>query len=53
MSLEIIFFQEKLFNFVFFSFLVYLLPGFIIERSHDTLSVFEEGAFEHILRAKV
>ena len=30
-----------------------LLPGFIIERSHNTLEVFEKGAIERILSSKV
>ena len=34
------------------SFFFYLLPSFINERSHDTLSVFKGGALEHILRAE-
>ena len=54
MSLEINFFEQKqvLHNFAYFSFLSNLL-FFINERPHNTLSVFDEGAIEHILEAKV
>ena len=55
MSLEIIFFEKKtnITLICFFFYFVYLLPGFINERSNNTLSVFEESAIEHILSAKV
>ena len=56
MSWELIFFSKKklvLINLAFFSFFVYLLSGFINERSHNTLLVFREGAMELILMAKV
>ena len=55
MSWEIILFREKdkYYLVLIFFFFVYLLPDFINERSHNTLSVFEEGAIKHILRAKV
>ena len=55
MSLEVIFFRKKKqVLFIFASlFFVYLLPGFINEKSNNTLSVFRDGEIEHILRAKV
>ena len=54
MSLEINFFRKKnKFYFILLFFFVYLLPGFINERSYNTLSVFEKGAIEHFLRAKL
>ena len=34
-------------------FFVYLLPGLTNEMPHTTLSLFEEGAIEYILRAKI
>ena len=49
------FFEKKkqlLINFGFFLFCL-LASWFHKERSHNKLSVFEEGAIEHILRAKV
>ena len=50
---EVILFRKKTtLNFALF-FFVYLFPGFINKRSHNTVVVFEEGAIEHILRAKV
>ena len=54
-SLEIFFFRKrkKLLNFTSFLFFVGLLLGVINERSHNALSVFKEGAREHILRTKV
>ena len=51
MFLEIIFFEIK-YYLVLRSF-VYLLPSFVNEMAHNTLPVFDEGAIEHILRAKV
>ena len=42
-----------LFNFAFFPFFVYLLTSFIQEKSHNNLSVFEEGAIKHSLGAKL
>ena len=56
MSLEIFFFRKKnkyylILPSVFF--FVYLLPGFTDKMSHNTLLMFEEGAIEYILRAKV
>ena len=52
-SLEIIFLKYKqVLNFAFF-FFVYLLSGFISERSHNAFSLFEEGAIEHILSVKL
>ena len=53
MSLEVIFFRKKNKFYLMLPFFVFLLPVFIIERSHNTLSVFAEGAMEQILRAKV
>ena len=52
MSWELIFFRKKqvLLDLAFF---VYLLSGFINERSHNKLLVFGEGAMELILMAKV
>ena len=51
MSLEINFFEKKqvLYNFAFFFFFVQLLLIFINERTHNTLSVFDEGAIKHTL----
>ena len=52
-----IFFFEKrnktFTQFFIFFFFNYLLHSRINERSHTTLSVYEEGAIEHILRAKI
>ena len=56
MSLEINFFQKKkqvLYNFAFFSFLSNCCFFFTNKLPHNTLLVFDEGALEHILRAKV
>ena len=55
MSLEIIYFRKKQvkLNFAFFFFFVYLLPGFINERSNNSLWMFKERAIDCILRAKV
>ena len=49
------FFEKKtiIIQFYFFSIVVYLVSSFINQTSHKALSVFEECAFEHILRAKV
>ena len=55
MSLELFFFRKKkqlLLNFAFF-FFVYLLPGFINETSHNTLSVLKEGGIEHMFKGKI
>ena len=48
-------FEKKhvLHNFAFFSFFFYLLLIFINKRPHNTFLVFDEGAIEHILGAKV
>ena len=51
-----IFFEKKLNCYLFlhlFSISVYLLPSFINERSHNTLSMVAESAIEHILIAIV
>ena len=53
MSLEF-FFRKKIsvtYFCILFSIFVYLLPCFINESSHNTLSVFAESAIEHILMA--
>ena len=53
-SLEI--FQKKMRNTQFcllFFFFVFLLTGSIKARSHNTLSVFDDGAIEKNLRAKL
>ena len=42
--------KQVLHNFAFF---VFLLLIFINERPNNTLSLFDEGAIEHILGAKV
>ena len=55
MSFEI-FFSKKikvLLNFAFFFIFIYLLPSFIDESLHNTLSVLAESAIEHILMAIV
>ena len=54
MSSEIIFFRKKnkYYLIAFFFLFAFLVPSFINERSYNTLSVFEKGAVEHILRAK-
>ena len=56
MTFDIILFRKKsklLHTFALSSFFVYLLPSLIINWPHNTLSVFEEGAIEYILRAKI
>ena len=53
MTLEKILFRKKTSITVFcFLPLVYLLPSFINERTHNTLLVVHEGAVKHILRNK-
>ena len=60
MTLDVILFRKKkskvLNTFKFFCpflFFGYLLPRLTDEWPHNTLSVFEEGAIEYILRAKI
>ena len=56
MTLDIILFRKKNQNYYIllpFSFFVYLLPSLTNKWLHNTLSVFEEGAIEYNLRAKI
>ena len=56
MSMEIILFFSKKKTSLFFQicfFFVDFLPDFITEKSHNTISVFEDGSIKQILRAKV
>ena len=57
LTLEVILFGKKnqkyYISLPFFFFFVYLLPGLINEISHFPLSVFEGGAMEHIMSAKI
>ena len=56
MSLAIFFFEKKLKCYLplhLFSIFDYLLPSFINEMSHKTLSMVAESAIEHILTAIV
>ena len=56
MTLYTIFFRKKIKIITYFCpflFFVYLLPSLKIKLPHTILSVFEEGAIEYILRAKI
>ena len=57
MTLDIIFFRKKNQNYYIhlplFSFFVYLLPSLTNKWPQTILSVFEEGALEYILNAKI
>ena len=54
MSLEV-FFRKKLkcYLILHFFYFIYLLPNFIIQRLHNTISVLAESAIEYILMAIV
>ena len=56
MTLDVILFRKKIKRITYFCpvlFSVYLLPSLTIEWLHTTLLVFEEGAIEYFLRAKI
>ena len=55
MTLNIILFRKKNQNYILlpFSLFVYLLPSPTNKWPNTTLSVFEEGANEYILRAEI
>ena len=56
MTLDIILFRKKIQNYYIilpFSLFVYLLPSLINKWPQTTLSVYEEGAIEYILRVKI
>ena len=53
MTLEVILFRKKIKSYLLLPFFVYLLPILINERPYTTLSVSEECAIKHILRAKI
>ena len=55
MTLDVILLRKKskLLHTFTFRFFVNLLPGLTNERPYTTLSLFEEGAIEKLLRAKI
>ena len=56
MTLDIVLFRKKIKIITYFCpflFFVYLLPSLTNKWPHTTLSVFEEGAIEYILMAKI
>ena len=56
MTLDIILFRKKIKFITYFCpflFFVYLLPSLTNQLPHTKLSVFEEGAIEYILSAKI
>ena len=53
MTLDVILFRKKVLHTFALLFFVHLLPSLTSEWRHTTLSVFEEGGIEYILRAKI